>query len=39
VRLGALILKPLRRDVALRDEAAPGGNSARGPPDDEEGRP
>lgn len=33
VRLGTLSLKPLRRDVAMRDEAQPGGNSARGPPD------
>ncbi|MGN7929789.1 carboxypeptidase-like regulatory domain-containing protein [Sphingopyxis sp. 22461] len=39
VRLGALILKPLRRDVALRDETPPGGNSARGPPEEEERRP
>jgi len=39
VRLGSLILKPLRRDVALHDEAGPGGNSARGPPDGEPGRP
>ncbi|MHA4839171.1 MSCRAMM family protein [Sphingopyxis sp. MSC1_008] len=33
VRLGTVTLKPLRRDVAMRDEAQPGGNSARGPPD------
>lgn len=39
VRLGALVLKPLRRDVALRDETPPGGNSARGPPEQEERRP
>ena len=39
VRLGSLILKPLRRDVALHDEARPGGNSARAPPDGEQGRP
>lgn len=31
VRLGTLALKPLRRDVALQDEAPSGGNSARGP--------
>jgi hypothetical protein len=33
VRLGTLALTPLRRDVALQDEAVTGeGNSARGPP-------
>ncbi len=34
VRLGTMTLKPLYRDVAMRDEAQPGGNSARGPPDE-----
>jgi hypothetical protein len=33
VRLGTLILKPQRRDVAGLDDAASGGTSARGPPD------
>ena len=34
VRLGTLALKPLRRDVAVQDEAVTGeGNGARGPPD------
>ena len=37
VRLGTLMLKPLRRDVALRDDASDGGNSARGPPGDGQG--
>jgi hypothetical protein len=37
VRLGTLSLKPLHRDVAMRDDAAPGGNSARGPPDEGSG--
>lgn len=33
VRLGTLALQPLRRDVAVQDEAATGaGNGARGPP-------
>jgi hypothetical protein len=32
VRLGTLVLKPLRRDVALQDEAPPSANRARGPP-------
>jgi hypothetical protein len=33
VRLGTLALKPLRRDVAVQDEAVTGsGNGARGPP-------
>ena len=32
VRLGTLSLKPLRRNVAIRDDAPPGCNSARGPP-------
>jgi hypothetical protein len=32
VRLGTLVLKPLRRDVALQDEASDSANSARGPP-------
>ena len=32
VRLGTLALTPLRRDVALQDEAGAGANSARGPP-------
>ena len=32
VRLGTLSLKPLHRDVAIRDGALPGSTSARGPP-------
>jgi hypothetical protein len=32
VRLGTLTLKPLRRDVAVQDEAADGANAVRGPP-------
>jgi len=38
VRLGTLILKPLRRDVALQDEAPADGRSARGPPGDGDGQ-
>ena len=34
VRLGTLALKPLRRDVAVQDDALPGANGARGPPGD-----
>ncbi|MFC3783554.1 hypothetical protein GGR90_001346 [Sphingopyxis italica] len=34
VRLGTLVLKPLVRDVAIRNEAPAGGNNARGPPGD-----
>ncbi|MBA3939852.1 MAG: carboxypeptidase regulatory-like domain-containing protein [Sphingopyxis sp.] len=37
IRLGTLSLKPLRRDVVLRDGEAGGGNNARGPPDGEAG--
>lgn len=37
VRLGTLVLKPLRRDVALQDEALTDGRSARGPPGDGDG--
>lgn len=36
VRLGTLVLKPLRRDVALQDEASDG-HSARGPPNEGDG--
>ncbi|MBJ7502065.1 MAG: carboxypeptidase regulatory-like domain-containing protein [Sphingopyxis sp.] len=38
VRLGTLVLKPLRRDMALRQDIADGGNSARGPPGGAEGK-
>ncbi len=32
VRLGTLVLKPLRREVSVQESDPPGGNSARGPP-------
>jgi len=37
VRLGTVALKPLSRDVAIRDEAQSGGNMARGPPGEGDG--
>lgn len=37
VRLGTLTLKPLHRDVAIRDGALPGSTSARGPPGEGDG--
>jgi len=37
VRLGTVALKPLSRDVAIRDEAQSGGNLARGPPGEGDG--
>lgn len=36
VRLGTLLLKPLHRDVAMRDEAPSSGNRARGTPGEED---
>ncbi|MDO9368878.1 MAG: carboxypeptidase regulatory-like domain-containing protein [Sphingopyxis sp.] len=39
VRLGTLALKPLRRDVAVQDDALPGANGARGPPGDSDEAP
>ncbi|WP_447765587.1 MSCRAMM family protein [Sphingopyxis panaciterrae] len=38
VRLGTLVLKPVRRDVAVQGEGVEDGNSARGPPEGEAGR-
>jgi len=37
VRLGTVALKPLSRDVAIRDEAQSGGSMARGPPGEGDG--
>jgi len=37
VRLGTMTLKPLHRDVAIREEMPPGSNSAGGPPGEGDG--